>query len=386
MKIWHTNHLVIKSWCNELDDGAVEQATHVAELPFAFKYIALMPDAHQGFGMPIGCVLATKNVIVPNAVGVDIGCGMLACKTSLTDITTDQIKKVMGLIRQSIPVGFNKRKEKQAIKPFETALNETPILNAQFENAKYQIGTLGGGNHFIELQKGDDGHIWFMIHSGSRNLGYTVADYYNKLAISLNEKWFSRVDKNLELAFLPTDTDEGQSYIKEMESCQNFAKQNRDLMAHHILDSMKTVMGDHVTSLLAHNAHHNFARLENHFGQNVWVHRKGATSAKEGEICIIPGSQGTKSYIGMGIGNKDSFMSCSHGAGRKMGRKAAQRELNLEEEIKKLDEQGIIHGIRHTKDLDEASGAYKDIDVVMEEQKDLVRILVELTPLGVVKG
>lgn len=386
MKVLKTNNIIIKSWCNELEDGAIEQATNVAELPFAFRQVALMPDTHQGFGMPIGCVLATKGIIIPNAVGVDIGCGMLACKTSLTEINTDQIKSIMGLIRKSVPVGFDKRKEKQEIKPFETPLDETPLVREQFEKARYQIGTLGGGNHFIELQKGSDGHIWFMIHSGSRNLGYTVAGHYNKLAVSLNEKWFSSVGKNKELAFLPTDTEEGQNYIKEMNSCQDFAKQNRDLMAKYILESIKEVMGDDTTSLSEHNAHHNFARLEHHFMQNVWVHRKGATSAKEGEMCIIPGSQGTKSYIGMGLGEKESFMSCSHGAGRKMGRKAAQRDLNLEEEIKKLNDQGIVHGIRHIKDLDEASGAYKDIDVVMEEQKDLVRILVELTPLGVVKG
>ncbi|MCL2610277.1 MAG: RtcB family protein [Defluviitaleaceae bacterium] len=385
VKIIKTNNVPIKMWCNNPEEGAIEQAINVANLPFAFKHIAIMPDTHQGFGMPIGGVLASKDMIVPNAVGVDIGCGVLACKTSLTEISVDEIKKVMNLIRKNIPLGFNHRKEKQEMKSFNISLEDAPIVKQQFEKAKFQLGTLGGGNHFIEIQKGNDGHIWFMLHSGSRNLGKTVAEYYNKLAIELNKKWSDDVPKNLELAFLPIDTKEGQTYINEMLYCQDFAKQNRDLMAYHILQSMQEVMGN-VEALLEYNAHHNFAALENHFGEDVWVHRKGATSAKKGEICIIPGSQGTKSYIGSGLGNPESFNSCSHGAGRTMGRKAAQRSLNLEEEIKRLDNLGIVHGIRRTKDLDEASSAYKDIEVVMEEQKDLVEILAELAPLGVVKG
>ena len=248
-----------------------------------------------------------------------------------------------------------------------------------------QLASLGSGNHFIEIQKGSDGHIWIMIHSGSRNLGKQVADHYNKVAQQLNEKWFSSVTKEWELAFLPADSDEGQAYIREMNYCVDFALANRKLMMDKIM-AIFEILNKTIDFEPMINIAHNYASLEHHFGKDVWVHRKGATLARKGTIGIIPGSQGTKSYIVEGKGNPESFESCSHGAGRMMGRKQAQKTLNLEEEIKKLDDQGIIHGIRNVKDLDEASGAYKDIDVVMENQSDLVDILVELTPLAVIKG
>jgi tRNA-splicing ligase RtcB len=230
-----------------------------------------------------------------------------------------------------------------------------------------------------------------MIHSGSRNFGLQVAKYYNDLAVALNEKWFSVVPKDQEIAYLPLDSDEGRAYMEEMQYCVDFAFANRKLMMDRIIDifqkefswSMETIDGIESEFI---NIAHNYARMENHFGHNVIVHRKGATLATTDTIGIIPGSQGTKSYIVKGKGNRESFNSCSHGAGRKMGRNVAMKTLNLEEEIKKLDDQGIVHGIRGIKDLDEASGAYKDIDVVMQNQVDLVEILVELTPLGVIKG
>lgn len=389
-----TEKYPIKLWLDDIEDGALEQAKHLANLPFIHKWVAIMPDSHQGYGMPIGGVIATKNVIIPNAVGVDIGCGMCAVKTSLTEINTETLKKIMGEIRKIVPVGFLHHKEKQneGLMPKLDNLDleiKKYIVQQEYENALTQIGTLGGGNHFIEIQKGSDGHIWIMIHSGSRNLGKQVADHYNKLAIKLNEKWHSQVPKEWQLAFLPVDSEEGQDYIKEMNYCVDFAFANRKLMMDRIQEIFRNTarweglnikFGDMI------NIAHNYASLENHFGQNVWVHRKGATKATQDTIGIIPGSQGTKSYIVKGKGNPESFMSCSHGAGRKMGRNQARKELSLEEEIKKLDEQGILHSIRGIKDLDEASGAYKDIDVVMENQKDLVDIVVELQPLGVVKG
>jgi len=245
------------------------------------------------------------------------------------------------------------------------------------------LGTLGGGNHFIEIQKGDDGHIWIMIHSGSRNLGFKVANYYNKLAIGLNEKWHTSVPREWELAFLLTDSDEGQAYIKEMQYCVEYALANRRLMMERVIQSVANNTNQTGFDEMI-NIAHNYASLEHHYGKDVWVHRKGATLARKGTVGIIPGSQGTASYIVEGLGNKESFESCSHGAGRKMGRKQAQRELNLEEEQAKL--KGILHSVRGIKDLDEASGAYKDIKTVMENQKDLVKILVELKPLAVVKG
>lgn len=389
------NQLVIKSWCNEPEQGCINQAENLAKLPFAFDHIALMPDTHQGYGMPIGGVLATKDVIIPNAVGVDIGCGMCAVKTSLTELNIETLKKIMGEIRKQIPVGFAKHQKEQEIDlmPIRDGIfrdTEAPICYQEFSNARKSIGTLGGGNHFIEIQKGSDGHIWIMIHSGSRNLGKQVADHYNKLAVGLNEKWHSQVPKEWELAFLPVDSKEGQAYIREMQYCVDFAFYNRRLMMDRIIDIFqKEFTADlefNINTDPIINIAHNYAQVESHFGHNVWVHRKGATLARQDTVGIIPGSQGTKSYIVKGKGNPDSFMSCSHGAGRKLGRKEAERVLSLEDEVKKMDEQGILHGIRGKDGLDEAPGAYKDIDIVMEEQKDLVDILIELKPLGVIKG
>lgn len=375
--------LIIKSWCEAPENETIQQAENLARLPFAFKQICLMPDTHLGYGMPIGGILATKSVVVPNAVGVDIGCGMCAVRTDLAEISTDTIKSIMGKIRQRIPVGFNRHGEPQSV-TMPNIEEYVPVVDREYKSATCQVGTLGGGNHFIEIQRGNDGYVWIMVHSGSRNLGKQVADTYNKAAIELNEKWHSRIPKEWELAFLPLDDELGQQYMHEMQYCVDFAFANRKLMVERIKeifhDATDCIFGELI------NIAHNYARMENHFGQNVLVHRKGATSAREGETGIIPGSQGTASYIVTGKGNPESFMSCSHGAGRAMGRKQAQRTLNLDEEIKRLDDKGIIHGIRTTKDLDEAAGAYKPIETVMEEQQDLVNIAVKLEPLAVIKG
>ena len=385
MKIIETPGLPIFSWCSEPEAGALEQARHIAQLPFAYHHVALMPDTHQGYGMPIGGVLALENTVIPNAVGVDIGCGMLACQTSLEDITQDEIKQIMGLARKSIPVGFNHRKTPLQLDP---PPENAAISNAEYQSARHQLGTLGGGNHFIEIQRGSDGHIWFMIHSGSRNIGKKVCDHYNALAKRLNKQGQSGVPPKWDLAALSMDTAEGRAYIAEMDYCQRFALRNREVMAEHICEAFTQVFGPGVAvpERPTYNIHHNYASLEHHFGKDVWVHRKGATSARADEMGIIPGSQGTKSYIVRGLGNPDSFCSCSHGAGRIMGRKEAQRRLSLADEIRRMDERGIIHGIRGVRDLDEAAGAYKNIDLVMAEQADLVEIAVELTPLGVIKG
>ena len=387
-RIISENMIPVKLWLDDVEEGALVQANNLASLPFAFHHVAIMPDSHQGYGMPIGGVLATKGVVIPNAVGVDIGCGMCAVKTSLTEINIETLKKVMGEIRRVIPVGFehNKRMCDESLMPDKSNLvigdNNTILI--QYDSARKQIGTLGGGNHFIEIQKGSDGHIWIMIHSGSRNLGKQVADYYNKLAINLNEKWRSSVPKEWQLAFLPMDSQEGIQYINEMNYCVEFALANRKLMIDRIKDIFEKETNCECVEPI--NIAHNYASLENHFGQNVWVHRKGATLATPDTIGIIPGSQGTHSYVVRGKGNPESFNSCSHGAGRKMSRTKAQENLNLEEEQKKLDDLGILHAIRGKKDLDEASGAYKDIDVVMKNQEDLVEVLVELSPLAVIKG
>lgn len=377
------NGIPVKMWLKDIEDGALEQLNNLSRLPFAFSHIAVMPDCHQGYGMPIGGVLATKGVIIPNAVGVDIGCGMCAVKTSLTEIDTDTLKSIMGVIRRDVPVGFDHNKEKQD-ESLMPKLGSQLICGRQYESALRQIGTLGGGNHFIEIQKGSDGHIWIMIHSGSRNLGKQVADHYNKIAEDINAKYHSIVPKEYELAFLPSDTKEYSDYMDEMNYCVEFALANRNLMMSRILDAFNHLLITDQIDFI--NIAHNYARYENHFGSNVIVHRKGATSAREGEIGIIPGSQGTSSYIVRGKGNKDSFESCSHGAGRKMGRKQAERTLVLEDEQKLLNDRGIIHSIRNKTDLDEATGAYKNIDEVMANQKELVDIVVRLEPLGVIKG
>lgn len=398
MIVTNSEKLPIKLWMKEFSDmesGCWDQAKNLANFPFAFRHIAIMPDSHQGYGMPIGGVMATKDVVVPNAVGVDIGCGMCAVKTILTDIDTETLKKILGKIRKTIPVGFEKHKKMQdenLMPPLYIAdrrkITEDMIINLEYENARASLGTLGGGNHFIEIQKGSDGHIWVMVHSGSRNLGYKVANYYNKLAATLNETWGSAVPKSWELAFLPVKDSEGQAYITEMQYCVDFALANRRLMMDRVLIAFAStvpnmaIMDFKGSSL--NNIAHNYASLENHFGQDVWIHRKGATKATKGLVGIIPGSQGTASYIVKGLGNKESFMSCSHGAGRKMGRAAAKKNLNLKEEQKKLE--GIIHSVRSVSDLDEASGAYKNIDEVMSNQQDLIKVLVKLYPLAVIKG
>ena len=380
MRVIDTEKLPIKLWLDDIEDGALAQAKNLANHPFAVKWIAIMPDSHQGYGMPIGGVMATKEVIIPNAVGVDIGCGMSAVKTSLTDIDTESIKTIMGEIRKVVPVGFSHQKENQGWAGFDNA-PDIAIIQKELTSARSQLGTLGGGNHFIEIQKGNDGHIWVMLHSGSRNFGLKTATEYHKKAQALCEQWVSNIpDKDL--AFLPLDTIEGQEYLTAMNYCLDFAFANRALMMDRI---MSIVSATNVCSELDRvNIHHNYAIMEHHFGQNVLVHRKGATKATLGLRGIIPGSMGTKSYITEGLGNADSFESSSHGAGRRMGRKEAGRTLNLEEEQNKMA--GIIHGLRTIQDLDEAPGAYKPIDVVMENQKDLVKAIVELTPLASIKG
>lgn len=377
-----TEKLPIKLWLDDIEEGALNQAKNLANLPFVFKHIAIMSDCHVGYGMPIGGVMATRGVVSPNCVGVDIGCGCLAVKTSLTEIAN--LKEVIEKIKQVIPVGFNKHSEQQDITHMPI-LGDLPIILTQLENAAKSIGTLGGGNHFIEIQRDTDGYIWIMIHSGSRNLGYKVAQYYNNMAIEFNLRWYSQVPKKWELAFLPLDTKCGKAYMREMAYAVEYAFANRKLMMNRIAKIMSEAYPNVVYDEPI-NIAHNYATMENHYKQNVMIHRKGATLAREGQLGIIPGSQGTKSYIVEGLGNPQSFQSCSHGAGRVMGRKQAQRELDLDTEQKRLDNQGIIHSIKEVKDLDEASGAYKPIEEVMANQEDLVKIVTELTPLAVIKG
>lgn len=376
----------ILSWCNKPEEGAVQQAVNISKHPCLIGNVCLMPDTHEGYGMPIGGVVALNDAICPNMVGVDIGCGMLATKTNLKEIDTDTLKTVLGRMRDYIPVGFNHQSVAQNIPiSLQELANYTKIAASELESAKYQLGTLGGGNHFIEIQKDEEGFIWFMIHSGSRNIGYKVAKYYNEEAIKLARRWRHNDLIEQELCFFPRGEYLYDAYIDEMNFCLAFARCNRDAMASKVVQAFnETIKG--VTFEQPINIHHNYATLENHYGTNVMVHRKGATLARKDTIGIIPGSQGTASYIVQGKGNEASLCSCSHGAGRLLSRKKACETLDLETERKLLEDKGILHSLRNAKDLEEAASAYKDIDEVMESQKDLVSIVHKLTPLAVMKG
>jgi tRNA-splicing ligase RtcB len=229
MKYFDTEGVIIKSWCDNPEGNALAQAKNLANLPFIFRQVCLMPDTHEGYGMPIGGVIATNAVVIPNAVGVDIGCGMLATGSNLTGIALPALKKILGKIRETIPVGFDHQKKAQdeSLMPQMEDPDLYPEVNRQYRSACKQIGTLGGGNHFIEIQQGSDDRIWFMIHSGSRNIGLKVASRYNQTAIALNERWHSVVPKKWELAYLPMETDEAKTYLREMRYCLEFALANR---------------------------------------------------------------------------------------------------------------------------------------------------------------
>jgi tRNA-splicing ligase RtcB len=387
-----TTGLEIKLWTDDIEKGAYRQILNLAQHPHAKRHVAIMPDCHEGFGMPIGGVLATKGVVIPNAVGVDIGCGMSAVRTSLSDIGTNEIKKIMSGIRDVVPLGFkhHPRSQGDSRMPDPLLLGfdplELPVVSNEYESALRQVGTLGGGNHFIEIQKGDDGFIWIMIHSGSRNIGKQVADYYNRKAISLNKEAGEDYGPRTELAWLSLYSEAGKNYLKEMQYCLSFGMCNRYLMMERIVQLFEDHFGQGFECCDPINIAHNYAAMEKHFGEDLIIHRKGATKASKGLRGIIPGSQGTKSFIVEGKGNPDSFESCSHGSGRVMSRNQAIKTLNLKDEIQKLDKLNIIHSIRNRNDLDEAPSAYKNINEVMSLQTDLVDVMVKLSPLAVIKG
>jgi len=381
-KVIETERVPINLWLDDIEEGALQQAKDIANLPVSYSHVAIMPDSHQGYGMPIGGVLATENAIIPNAVGVDIGCGMCSLRTNQEEIDTDRLKKIMGRVRNSVPVGFSHHDKKQDEEWMPDLNGELPIVREEYESALKQVGTLGGGNHFIEIQKGSDGYIWIMIHSGSRNIGFTAAKHYHDLAKEMNK---GRDDVPKDLAFFREDTDEFSLYTNEMNYCIDFALANRKLMMERVKHAFaEEISGVDFSDFI--NKPHNFAARETHFGKDLIIHRKGATRAREDELGMIPGSQGAPSFIVKGKGNPDAFESCSHGAGRVMSRTKAKKTLSVEEESKPLEEKGILHAIRHQSDLDEAPGSYKDIRTVMNNQQDLVDIVIELQPLAVIKG
>ena len=385
-----TSKVPIKSWCANVEDGALLQAINSANHPVVFRHVALMPDCHRGYGVPIGSVIACKDALIPNAVGVDIGCGMSYIRTdiSINKINKKTIKTILGQIRPLIPVGFKHQDHPQEWGGFEDCPD--CISKDQIKNAKKQLGTLGGGNHFLEIQKdfedSKDNCLSIMLHSGSRNFGYKIADEYHKKALALNEKFYSNIPDK-ELAFLPIGTKEFSDYYDSMNFALKFAEENRARMMNVIKNILFDMFQCNFT--IGINIHHNFAAIENHFGKNVWVHRKGATQAKKDQLGIIPGSMGTSSYIVRGLGNKESFMSCSHGAGRVMSRTQASKTLTKEECNKAME--GIVFGRwgqdrKGRSDFGEAPQAYKDIDTVIESQADLVEPVYKLQPLGVIKA
>lgn len=398
----------IKIWLsdeNKIEESCLEQAYHLANLPFLHKWVSLMPDTHTGIGMPIGGVIATTGVIIPNAVGVDIGCGMAFVGT---DIKVAEIREVMtrngsllqgiiGDILRNVPVGFNHHKNIQSCTTLDVALNNmdkyeaNPELVGQIDAGYYQIGTLGGGNHFIELQEDNEGNLGIMIHSGSRNFGKQVCDYFHKAARELNQKWYSKIPDEWRLAFLPVDSSEGKQYINWMNLALDFAAENRSKMMYAVRSIIEKWIGKYTNISFNYadeiNCHHNYAAIEHHYDKNVWVHRKGATRARLGEIAVIPGAMGSYSYVVEGLGNEMSFCSSSHGAGRQYSRKAAMQNFSTEQVMVDLKEQGVILGKQNKEDVAEESRfAYKDIDVVMENQQDLVKPIKKLKTIGVVKG
>ncbi|MGD0575847.1 MAG: RtcB family protein [Anaerolineales bacterium] len=375
----HEGRVAVKRWVKGLDAVTETQIRNISNLDVA-RAIAIMPDAHVGYGMPIGGVLATKDAVIPNAVGVDIGCGMCAVRTDLTELDTDALKQIMGIIRLRVPLGFNHHNEPQKWVGFGDA-PDVQIIQEQLQAARMQLGTLGGGNHFIEIQHGSDGAIWCMIHSGSRNFGLRVADDYHHKAVAYCDT--NRTDlPSADLAYLQIRTRLGQEYLSAMEYACTFAEASRAAMMTEVLHAVHEVAGGN--ALLTIETRHNYARLEVHNGEEVYVHRKGAVFAGPRQQVIIPGSMGSPSYIASGLGNPEAMNSSSHGAGRRMGRGAAKRQLNLADEQAKMV--GIVHGLRTRGDLDEAPGAYKSIDEVMANQADLVTPIIKLTPLASIKG
>jgi len=377
----------IKVWTDYVEEGALQQAKNLADLPFACKWIALMPDVHQGFGMPIGGVLVAEDTVIPNAVGVDIGCGVRAVKTNLTvDGFKSYRDRVLNDILAAVPVGFKHHKHPQNHPIFQKYTDVTDFIAAQWDSVKCQLGTLGGGNHFIEIQADEEHFIWIMLHCGSRNLGKQVAGHYNKLAKKLNKARHLPVPPEYQLAYLPIDSQEGKDYWRDMTFCINFAEANRQRIMEIVLGIFEAYFPqfeyDPGTET---DVRHNYAAQETHYGKDLIVHRKGAVRAK-GRV-IIPGSMGTPSYIGQGLANPEAFESCSHGAGRKMSRSKAKKEISVKNVIQEMEKKDIALVKPKNNDVaEECSQAYKDIDEVMDNQKDLVAVTIKLTPVGVIKG
>ena len=386
----------IKIWTTDIEDQALQQLKNVAKLPFIHPHgVVAMPDVHWGIGATVGSVIATEGAIIPAAVGVDIGCGMNAVRTSLraSDLP-DSLKELRHDIERSVPVGTGGAHQKDEIR--DAHFKRLPqgdirwglplILGAASDlggkRASSQLGTLGSGNHFIEICLDENQDVWVMLHSGSRGTGNIIGRQFIERAKQVCEKYFVTLpDKDL--AFFAVNTQEFDDYIAAVSWCQDYALENRKVMMENIVRSMRFRLPAFEITHEAINCHHNYVERENHFKRNVWVTRKGAIRAREGDLGIIPGSMGQRSYIVRGKGNLDSYCSCAHGAGRKMGRKEARRTFTV------ADLEAQTQGVECRKDdavLDEIPGSYKDIDTVMANQADLVEIVHTLKQVLCVKG
>ena len=380
----------IKSWAPDLEARAFEQAVNLSNLPFAIDHVALMPDAHAGYGMPIGGVLFADRAVVPYAIGVDIGCGVALVETDLTVETlgAEGLERVLETIDAGVPTGFETLDRAVDRDEAEAAIGiELPdsVRAAWFEKSLTQLGTLGGGNHFLEIQRDGNGRVFVMLHSGSRSLGKAICDEYHKRALALNKAWHSDLPHD-ELAYLPVGSDEFGAYWKAMAFALRFAEVNRTRMLDVVEAAFErhTAIGrfDRVVDV-----HHNYAAWETHGGMTGIVHRKGAVRARDGETVLIPGSMGTASYVGEGLGNAESFHTCQHGAGRAMSRTAARKAKTSTAVYAEMEALGVVLRCSEPVDVaEEAAFAYKDIESVMAASASLVRATKRLTPLGVVKG
>lgn len=385
----------VKVYTDEIEASARQQLLNVATLPFVHHHVAAMPDVHTGIGATVGSVIATHRAIIPAAVGVDIGCGMMAARLSLTADALDEkrLRLVFNQIGRDVPVGRGQHREEraagQAARPFEAGLarileKHPGVQKARGKSTNWvlQMGTLGGGNHFIELCIDDDGRVWVMLHSGSRGIGNAIGTYFIDLARRDMERWFIQLPDR-DLAYLPEGSEHFEDYIEALGWAQAYAARNRETMLRLILAALRRHLPPFEVTSEAVNCHHNYVEREHHFGADVWVTRKGAIRARAGDLGIIPGSMGQKSYIVRGKGAADSFQSCAHGAGRRMSRGAAMKSFTREDLARQTE------GVVCRKDegvIDEIPGAYKDIDTVMENQCDLVEVVHTLKQVVCVKG
>ena len=385
----------VKIWTDDVDERSKEQLSNIANLPFVHHHVAAMPDVHLGIGATIGSVIATHKAIIPAAVGVDIGCGMVAARLSLTAEELDEVslKKIFNQISRDVPVGRGQHTDERilvsAAKPFEPGLKSLTdrhpaLLRAfgKFSKWTNQMGTLGGGNHFIEVCLDESGHVWIMLHSGSRGIGNAIADYFIELARKDMERLMIQLPDR-DLAYFPEGSEYFADYVEAVHWAQEYAMANRQAMLNLVVAALARHLPPFAVTTEAVNCHHNYVAKEHHFDAEVWVTRKGAIRAREGDLGIVPGSMGARSFIVRGKGNPDSFCSSAHGAGRQMSRTAARAKFTASD--LSLQTEGVVcrkdNGV-----VDEIPGAYKDIDAVMANQSDLTEILHTLKQVVCVKG